>query len=92
MHEITGLISDSSLRLLRAGNSYSANPNLKGLPIMKLAIRIFALLVVVAGGGAAATYSSTTLVSHQSATAAAPNPYCGPGMPYCPPPPPPPSN
>jgi hypothetical protein len=57
---------------------------------MKLAIRIFALLVVVAGGAAATVSSSTTLVNHQSATAGFPNPGCGPML--CPPQPPPPSN
>jgi hypothetical protein len=57
---------------------------------MKLAIRIFALFVVVAGAAAATTTNSSTFVSHQSATAAFPNPGCGlPGAPVCPPPPPP---
>jgi hypothetical protein len=51
----------------------------KGLPIMKFAIRIFALSVVVAGGAAAATTSKTApvvLPSHQSATARMPVPVC----------------
>ena len=46
----------------------------KGLPIMKLAIRIFALSVVVAGAAAATLSSSTThaIASQQSATAKLP--------------------
>jgi hypothetical protein len=57
----------------------------KGLPIMKLAIRIFALSVVFAGA-AAATYSSSTrhiIATHQSATASLPVPGCVPGLPTC---------
>jgi hypothetical protein len=63
----------------------SANPNLKGLPIMKLAIRIFALSVVFAGTAASTVPSSTTnlMASRQSATASFPVPACGPGVPMC---------
>ena len=58
---------------------------------MKLAIRIFALLVVVAGGAAAAvTPKNAPLVpSHQAATAGFPIATCGPGIPTCPQLPPP---
>ena len=58
----------------------------KGLPIMKLAIRIFALSVVVAGAAAATLSSSTThaIPSQQSATAKMPVPLCAPGLPGCP--------
>ena len=64
----------------------SANPNLKGLPIMKLAIRIFALFVVVAGAAAASTSNSVQLfASHQSATASLPE--CRAAGPTCPVPP-----
>lgn len=53
---------------------------------MKLAIRLFALLVVVAGGAAAAITpkSSPIIPSHQSATAGFPIATCGPGIPTCP--------
>ncbi len=56
------------------------------LPIMKLAIRIFALSVVVAGAAAASVSSSAprTIPSHQSATASNPIPQCVPGLPTCP--------
>ncbi|MGD0938706.1 MAG: hypothetical protein ABR905_03265 [Terracidiphilus sp.] len=49
---------------------------------MKLAIRIFALLVVVAGGAAATTTpkTATAMPSRLSATDSAPIPQCGPGM------------
>jgi hypothetical protein len=53
----------------------------KGLPTMKLAIRIFALSIAVAGVAAAATTSKTARVvlpSHQSATASLPAPTCNP--------------
>jgi hypothetical protein len=58
----------------------------KGLLIMKLAIRIFALSVVFAGAAAATLSSSTTkaLPSQQSATAQFPIPLCAPGLPTCP--------
>jgi hypothetical protein len=58
----------------------------KGLPIMKLAIRILALSVVVAGAAAATLSSSTThaIPSQQSATAKMPVPLCAPGLPGCP--------
>jgi len=58
---------------------------------MKLAIRLFALLVVVAGGAATALTpkNAQLLPSHQSATAAFPIPTCGPGIPTCPQTPPP---
>jgi hypothetical protein len=57
----------------------------EGLPIMKLAIRIFALSVVVAGAAAAATTprSAPAIPSHQSASASLPIPECGPYI--CPP-------
>ncbi|MGA2649504.1 MAG: hypothetical protein ABSF28_03225 [Terracidiphilus sp.] len=56
---------------------------------MKLAIRIFVLLIVFAGVAAASVSSSSTthvIASHQSATADLPTPGCGPGVPGCPPP------
>lgn len=58
----------------------------KGLPIMKLAVRIIALSVVFVGVAAASVSRSSTQVlpSHQSATASNPMPLCGPGMPGCP--------
>ena len=64
----------------------SQNRMQKGLPIMKLAIRIFALSVVVAGAAAATLSSSTThaIPSQQSATAKLPVPLCAPGLPGCP--------
>jgi hypothetical protein len=69
--------------------------NPEGLPIMKLAIRIFALSVVFVGVAAASVSSSTarTFQSHQAATAGNPIPVCAPGLPGCPdlPPDPPPS-
>jgi hypothetical protein len=64
--------------------AFPVNSNHKGLPIMKLAIRIFALAVVFVG--AAASFSSSpkhVVASHQSATASFPMPACGPGI--CPP-------
>jgi hypothetical protein len=62
------------------------DPITKRLLIMKLAVRIFALLVVVAGGAAAAvTPKNAPIVpSHQSATAGFPIATCGPGIPTCP--------
>jgi len=58
----------------------------KGLPIMKLAIRIFAMSVVFAGAAAATVSSSSTRVlpSHQSTAASLPTPGCGPHVPTCP--------
>jgi hypothetical protein len=52
---------------------------------MKLAIRLFALLVVVAGGTAATMTpkAAPVLPSHQSTAAAFPIPGCGPGIPGC---------
>ncbi len=52
-----------------------SNP-MKGLLIMKLAVRIFALSVVIAGAAAASVSSSTThaVRSHQSATETLPVP------------------
>jgi hypothetical protein len=60
----------------------------KGLLIMKLVVRIFALSVVIAGAAAASVSSSTTHMvrSHQSATETMPVPACGPYVPTCPPP------
>jgi len=56
----------------------------KGLPIMKLVIRMFALSVVVAGAAAATLSSSTThAIASQSATAKLPIPLCAPGLPGC---------
>jgi hypothetical protein len=57
----------------------------KGLPIMKLAVRIFALSIVFAGAAAATFSSSTThvIASHQSAAASLPVPGCGPSVPMC---------
>ena len=65
--------------------AFPVNPNHKGLPTMKLAIRIFALTIVVAGAAAAATTPKTAsaIPSHQSATAHLPVPECGPGIPGC---------
>jgi flagellar basal body-associated protein FliL len=59
---------------------------MKGLLIMKLAVRIFALSVVIAGAAAASLSSSTThaVRSHQSATDTLPVPMCGPHIPTCP--------
>jgi hypothetical protein len=59
---------------------------LEGLPTMKLAIRIFALLIVLAGvaSAALAPKSAPALASHQSATASLPAPGCGPHVPTCP--------
>jgi hypothetical protein len=59
---------------------------LKGLPIMKLAVRILALSVVVAGGVAAATTpkSVPAINSRQASTATMPTPGCIPGFPTCP--------
>jgi hypothetical protein len=54
----------------------------KGLPIMKLAIRAFAICVVLAGAAAATlTSGSRQVASHQSASAHFPIPICGPGIP-----------
>jgi hypothetical protein len=60
----------------------------KRLPMMKLTLRILAVLIVVAGGAAAAITpkSAPALPSHQSPSAAFPIPGCGPGI--CPPNPP----
>jgi uncharacterized membrane protein len=79
-----------ALQLLHAKKRIFANPILKGLLIMKLAIRIFALFVVVAGAAAATTSSSAKFVSHQAANASEPIPPCGP--PLCLPQNPPPGN
>jgi hypothetical protein len=59
---------------------------MKGLPKMKLVIRIAALTIVFAGVAAASvsTSSARTLASHQSATASQPMPVCAPGLPGCP--------
>jgi hypothetical protein len=60
---------------------FSVNSIHKGLPTMKLAIRVFALSVVVASAAAAVAVSPKTapaLPSHQSATASLPIPQCGP--------------
>jgi hypothetical protein len=61
----------------------SANPKQKGLPTMKLTLRIFALSIVFVGVAAASVSHSSAraLPSHQSATAANPVPLCGPGIP-----------
>jgi hypothetical protein len=50
--------------------------------MMKLAVRILAVILVVAGGAAAAVTpkSGPVFLSHQSATAAFPIPGCGPGL------------
>jgi hypothetical protein len=64
----------------------SVNPSLKGLPTMKLAIRVLALSVVVAAAAAAAVTpkTATFVPSHRSATASFPIPGCGPHVPTCP--------
>jgi hypothetical protein len=57
--------------------------NLKGLPNMKLIVRVLALVVVVAGFAAASLSSSSTKlpVSSQSAAAHMPYPaHCAPGL------------
>ena len=53
---------------------------------MKTAIRFFALSVVLAGAAAASVppSHSSALVSHQSASATNPVPFCAPGLPTCP--------
>jgi hypothetical protein len=58
---------------------------------MKLAIRLFGLLVVFVGVAAASVSRSSAVVlpSHQSATASNPIPLCAPGLPGCPDLPPP---
>ncbi|MGO9340624.1 MAG: hypothetical protein ACLPY1_24385 [Terracidiphilus sp.] len=58
---------------------------------MKLAIRLFGLLVVFVGVAAASVSHSSAriLPSHQSATASNPIPLCAPGLPGCPDLPPP---
>jgi hypothetical protein len=58
---------------------------------MKLAIRLFGLLIVFVGVAAASVSHSSVrfLPSHQSATAANPVPLCAPGLPGCPDLPPP---
>jgi len=63
-----------------------ANPKQKRLPVMKLAVRIFALSVVFVGVAAASVSHSLIRVvpSHQSATANNPVPLCAPGLPTCP--------
>jgi hypothetical protein len=63
----------------------------KGLPVMKLALRAFALSIVVAGLFAASVSPSSTkiIASHQVASDGFPVPLCGPTDP-CPPDPPPP--
>jgi hypothetical protein len=59
---------------------------LKGLPTMKLAVRIFALSIVFAGVAAASVSSSSSraIPSHQAAIAGNPVPLCAPGLPGCP--------
>ena len=59
---------------------------------MKLAVRVFALIVVVAGGAAAVSSSSPAVASHLSATSFMPVPACGPNVPTCPQQPAPPSH
>ena len=58
----------------------------EGLPLMKLAVRIFALSIVFVGVAAASVSKSTphAIPSHQSATASNPIPLCAPGLPGCP--------
>ena len=53
---------------------------------MKLAIRIFALLIVFVGVAAASvsSHSRAVLPSHQAVTASNPIPTCAPGFPGCP--------
>lgn len=54
----------------------------RGLLIMKLTVRILAVLIVVAGGAAAAVTpkSAHVLPSHQAVVASFPIPGCGPGI------------
>jgi hypothetical protein len=62
-------------------DTFSVNSIHKGLPTMKLAIRVFALSVVVASAVATIVVSPRTapaIPSHQSATASMPTPQCGP--------------
>ena len=63
--------------------AFPVNPNHRGLPTMKLILRVFALAVVFAGAAAASVSSSPkhVVASHQSATASFPIPTCGPGIP-----------
>jgi hypothetical protein len=70
------------------GTTLLTNSIRKGLPTMKLAIRIFALCVFVAGAAAASVSSASTATfqSHQSASSSLPVPTCGPHLPTCPPP------
>ena len=67
-------------------NAPCAHSKQKRLPVMKLAVRIFALSVVFVGVAAASAShaSSSLLPSHQSATATNPVPLCAPGLPTCP--------
>lgn len=53
---------------------------------MKLAFRIFALLVVVAGAMAslASSNRSQFVATHISSSMMLPIPLCGPGIPHCP--------
>jgi hypothetical protein len=57
----------------------------KGLPTMKLIVRVVAVMVVIAGFAAASMSSASTknVVSHQTATAHMPLPGCGPYVPTC---------
>jgi hypothetical protein len=59
---------------------------LEGVTIMKLAIRIAALVIVFAAIAAASvsTSSARTVPSQQSATGGNPIPLCAPGLPTCP--------
>ena len=55
---------------------------LKGLPDMKLAIRVFGFVVAVAGLTAASMTlpAKTTVLNRQAAYSALPTPSCGPDM------------
>jgi hypothetical protein len=58
-------------------------PNQKGLPPMKLAIRTLAICLVVAGAAAASLSPATShaLTSRQAVNSALPVPICGPWVP-----------
>ena len=64
----------------------------KGLPMMRLVVRAFAICLVLSGAAAVSLSSSAvrSVASHQAATSSLPVPLCGPWVP-CPPDPVPPS-
>ena len=72
--------------LIVPGDRQNVNSIPKGLLDMKLAVRVFALMIVIAGFAAASLSSASTktVVSHQSATASFPVPgSCAPDIPTC---------